>query len=62
MKVGVAGCMGYAGFELVRLLDNHPDVIINALTARNPDSVKSDPRFFFLLKKDNEVRISNFKE
>ena len=40
MRVGVAGCLGYTGFELVRLLDKHPNITLEVLTARVPDSVK----------------------
>ena len=31
-KVAVAGCTGYAGGELLRLLLTHPDVEVGALT------------------------------
>lgn len=35
IQVAVAGCTGYAGGELLRLLLGHPDVEIGALTAGN---------------------------
>lgn len=35
IKVAVAGCTGYAGGELLRLLLGHPEVTIGALTAGN---------------------------
>ena len=35
IKVAVAGCTGYAGGELLRLLLGHPEVEIGALTAGN---------------------------
>ena len=50
MRVGVAGCLGYTGFELVKLLDGHPNITLEVLTARVPDNVKKDPRFSLLLK------------
>ena len=50
MRVGVAGCLGYTGFELVKLLDRHPNITLEVLTARVPDTVKKDPRFSLLLK------------
>ena len=49
MRVGVAGCMGYTGFELVKLL-RHPNVTLEVVTARIPDAVKKDPRFSLLLR------------
>ena len=33
LRVAVAGCTGYAGGEVLRLLLGHPDVEIGALTA-----------------------------
>ena len=44
MRVGVAG-LGYTGFELVKLLDRHPNITLEVLTARVPDTVKKDPDF-----------------
>lgn len=35
IKVAVAGCTGYAGGELLRMLLNHPEVEIGALTAKS---------------------------
>ncbi|MBK8459320.1 MAG: N-acetyl-gamma-glutamyl-phosphate reductase [Micropruina sp.] len=35
VKVAIAGCTGYAGGELLRLLLQHPDVEIGALTAKS---------------------------
>lgn len=35
VRVAVAGCTGYAGGELLRLLLGHPDVEIGALTAKS---------------------------
>lgn len=35
VKIAVAGCTGYAGGELLRLLLAHPDVEIGALTAKS---------------------------
>mgnify|MGYP001216266461 FL=1 len=34
IKIAVAGCSGYAGGEILRLLLNHPEVEIGALTAK----------------------------
>ena len=34
IKIAVAGCTGYAGGEILRLLLGHPEVEIGALTAR----------------------------
>ena len=46
MRVGVAGCLGYTGLELVKLLDRHPNITLEVLTARIPGAVKKDPRFY----------------
>ena len=62
MRVGVAGCLGYTGFELVKLLDRHPNITLEVLTARVPDNVKKDPRFSLLLKEENKARISTLEE
>ena len=35
VKIAVAGCSGYAGGELLRLLLAHPEVEIGALTAKS---------------------------
>ena len=34
LKVGVIGASGYGGAELVRLLLNHPDVTLTAISSR----------------------------
>lgn len=34
IKIAVAGCTGYAGGEILRLLLNHPEVEVGALTAK----------------------------
>ena len=62
MRVGVAGCLGYTGFELVKLLDRHPNITLEVLTARVPDNVKKDPRFSLLLKNENNSRISTLED
>ena len=62
MKVGVAGCTGYTGFELLKLLEEHPDVTVTALTARNPALIKSDPRFFFLYGDDCDAKINTLED
>ena len=58
MRVGVAGCLGYTGFELVKLLDRHPNITLEVLTARIPDTVKKDPRFSLLLKKETMRKLA----
>lgn len=48
IKVGVIGCTGYSGQELVDILADHPDVELTCLTARFEEETKySDayPRF-----------------
>ena len=62
MRVGVAGCLGYTGFELVRLLDKHPNITSEVLTARVPDSVKKDPRFSLLLNDRTNPKISTLED
>ena len=62
MRVGVAGCMGYTGFELVKLLGGHPNVTLEVLTARIPDAVKKDPRFSLLLRERNDANISTLED
>ena len=62
MRVGVAGCLGYTGFELVKLLDRHPNVTLEVLTARIPDAVKKDPRFSLLLRERNDANISTLED
>ena len=62
MRVGVAGCLGYTGFELVKLLDRHPDITLEVLTARIPDAVKKDPRFSLLLREENDAKISTLED
>ena len=62
MRVGVAGCMGYTGFELVKLLDKHPNITSEVLTARVPDSVKKDPRFSLLLNDRTNPKISTLED
>ena len=62
MRVGVAGCLGYTGFELVRLLDKHPNITLEVLTARVPDSVKKDPRFSLMLNEGVDGKISTLED
>ena len=62
MRIGVAGCMGYTGFELVKLLDRHPNITLEVLTARIPDTVKKDPRFSLLLKDGPNAKISTLED
>ena len=62
MRVGVAGCLGYTGFELVKLLGRHPNVTLEVLTARIPDAVKKDPRFSLLLRERNDANISTLED
>ena len=62
MKVGVAGCLGYTGFELVKLLDRHPNITLEVLTARVPDTVKKDPRFSLLLQEANDAKINTLED
>ncbi len=62
MRVGVAGCLGYTGFELVKLLDRHPNITLEVLTARIPDAVKKDPRFSLLLRERNDAKISTLED
>ena len=62
MRVGVAGCLGYTGFELVKLLDKHPNITLEVLTARVPDSVKKDPRFSLILNEGVDVKISTLED
>ena len=62
MRVGVAGCLGYTGFELVKLLDRHPNITLEVLTARVPDIVKKDPRFSLLLQEGNDAKISTLED
>tara|TARA_B100000035_G_scaffold109865_1_gene93275 strand:- start:1353 stop:2408 length:1056 start_codon:yes stop_codon:yes gene_type:complete len=62
MRVGVAGCLGYTGFELVKLLDRHPNITLEVLTARVPDTVKKDPRFSSLLKERIDPKISTLED
>ena len=62
IRVGVAGCMGYTGFELVKLLDRHPNITLEVLTARIPDTVNTDPRFSFQLKQGNNPKISTLED
>ena len=62
MRVGVAGCLGYTGFELVNLLVGHPNITLEVLTARVPDTVRKDPRFSLLLKDENNPRISTLED
>ena len=62
MRVGVAGCLGYTGFELVKLLDRHPNTTLEVLTARVPDNVKKDPRFSSLLKEGIDPKISTLED
>ena len=62
MRVGVAGCMGYTGFELVKLLDMHPNITMEVLTARVPDSVKKDSRFSLLLNEGVDAKISTLEQ
>ena len=48
LTVGIVGCLGYTGLELVRILSHHPKVEIKFLTVRNPDKSRLDEflRFF----------------
>jgi N-acetyl-gamma-glutamyl-phosphate reductase len=62
MRVGVAGCLGYTGFELVKLLDRHPDIALEVLTARVPDTVKQDLRFSLLFQEGNDAKISTLEQ
>ena len=62
MKIGVAGCLGYTGFELVKLLDRHPNITLEVLTARVPDSVKKDPRFSLILNEGVDGKISTLED
>ena len=62
MRVGVAGCLGYTGFELVKLLDRHPNITLEVLTARIPDTVKKDPRFSLLLNEGVDAKISTLEQ
>ena len=62
MRVGVAGCLGYTGFELVKLLDRHPNITLDVLTARIPDTVKKDARFSLLLKDGPNAKISTVED
>ena len=62
MRVGVAGCLGYTGFELVKLLDRHPNITLEVLTASIPDTVKKDPRFSLLLKDRPNAKISTLED
>jgi len=62
MRVGVAGCLGYTGFELVKLLDRHPKITLEILTARVPETVNKDPRFSLLLKEGNGAKIRTLED
>ena len=62
MRVGVAGCLGYTGFELLKLLDSHPNITLEVLTARVPDTVKKDPRFSLLLNEGVDAKISTLEQ
>jgi len=42
IRVGVIGATGYAGAELVRILSDHPDVQLTALTSRKYAGMKYD--------------------
>ena len=40
IKVGIVGGTGYTGVELLRLLAQHPDVSVEAITSRSEAGVK----------------------
>ena len=42
IKVGVVGATGYAGAELVRILSDHPDVVLTVLTSRQFAGLRFD--------------------
>ncbi|MCK5661635.1 MAG: hypothetical protein KAH86_09755, partial [Methanosarcinales archaeon] len=42
IKVGIIGGTGYTGGELLRILANHPNVTIEAVTSRNSAGVRID--------------------
>lgn len=39
IKVGIVGGTGYTGVELLRLLSQHPDVVLHAITSRKEDGL-----------------------
>lgn len=45
VSVGIIGANGYTGLELVRLLINHPEVTISALTSRQHEGQKFEDVF-----------------
>lgn len=40
IKVGIVGGTGYTGVELLRLLANHPNVIVDVITSRSNDGLQ----------------------
>ena len=54
--------LGLHWFELVKLLDRHPNITLEVLTARVPDTVKKDPRFSLLLRERNGAKISTLED
>ncbi len=42
MRVAIAGASGYTGFELLRILSNHPSVRVSTITSRQQKGVRLD--------------------
>ena len=60
ITVGIVGCLGYTGLELVRILSHHPKVEIKFLTVRNPDKSRLDEFLRFFPDLRNIKHIENF--
>src|SRR3972149_3487499 len=54
-KVGIVGATGYTGVELLRLLLNHPEVEVTALTSRKYAGIPID-QVFPSLKKNLQLK------
>ncbi len=42
LRVGIAGASGYTGFELLRILRAHPEVVVSTITSRQQKGVRLD--------------------
>jgi N-acetyl-gamma-glutamyl-phosphate reductase len=60
IKVGIVGGTGYTGIELLRLLVNHPNVELKAITSRSKSGV-AVADFYPSLRRQTELRFSNLE-
>ena len=60
--MGVVGCLGYTGLELIRILVRHPGVLIKVVTLREPLQRFRDDKVFTMFPELSSCRVSTIED